>query len=968
MTNKYIYIKLMSNFFSDCIDLDEYFEKWDGITAPAIKTGYSKDGKDLNELYQPYDGISDKVPILEYSVNDVDLSDIFLRNPNFNGINIICYSKTLYQEDLDNYFWPVKLISTSSLLTITITFGENLTFNTDQEYFIICSDNIIIEGNYKDITINNVSGYPGLFQNGNNNENGYTNIKINNLNMISQSSTLSNNNGWILQEYFGKGQNIPEELCFINNCTTDINCSSSSIWEGLVSGRYSNGIICNYCSSFGAISGGGIFGRFTTYCIANNCYSEGQIGNDIVNFGSGGIYASNCNSTNRAYNCYSTGNIYYSNGYGSGGICGEQNDVVLYNSYSLGTIGSNTGNNSTPCGGIFGNNSHGMAINCYSAGIIQNNSVGIGNNINIINCYIANGNWSDIEANSKLIETPIEINQFGNIWTNYNLSSNSPYYLTSNLNKYYTQNINSIYFIQKESTTLIYNDINNISLNNNYKLKIGDIYYESIARINGYVEFTFIPDNNQYFNLSIYDNSNNLITENVIIRSINNIINTTIIITNDVLNDFDWPIIIEGGTNTNTIDITFESDITLNNKLNFFIINSEYININGNNQIITIDNVFEYPGLLNNNLSFTNITIKNINMSSLGSSTISESNAWICQQNFNYENEQSIFINILNCSTDNNCSSLYSKNGLICGSYSKYIICNNCYSYGRISGGGIFGSFITSSQAINCFSTGQIGGDNFNFGSGGIYSYSCDNTNSATNCYSTGDIYYSNGWGSGGICGESNNIFISNCYSTGIIGYNSGNSSRPCGGIFGTNTSSGSAHNCYSLGLIQNSSVGIGASNESNCYIANNNWNNTNARIDTSGNPVLINTPIYDTNGNLINPNGTIWSDTDSSNINDNWLFTFLGYTPYSNELITTFSQSIKPGDSSVSALNINDYIYSIVSINNELPNLYSEITISETTGIINTATNINLGTYIIKVKQFSNNKYTMTDFELTII
>ncbi len=190
----------------------------------------------------------------------------------------------------------------------TITLAENLTFYSSQ-YFIIASNGINIQGDNYTITINNISGYPGLIQC----NTAYTNININNLGVLSVGSSLSPFAGWIFQAIIG----IFSVTCY--NC-------------------YSTGEISN--------NSGGIFGIGSSGT-ATNCYSTGEISN-----GSGGIFGYGGSGT--ATNCYSTGAIG-----NSGGIFGTGSSGIATNCYSTGAIIGG--------GGIFGPGL-GTAINCYCIG------------------------------------------------------------------------------------------------------------------------------------------------------------------------------------------------------------------------------------------------------------------------------------------------------------------------------------------------------------------------------------------------------------------------------------------------------------------------------------------------------------------------------------------------------------------------------------------------------------------------
>jgi hypothetical protein len=88
-----------------------------------------------------------------------------------------------------------------------------------------------------------------------------------------------------------------------------------------------------------------------------------------------------------------------------------------------------------------------------------------------------------------------------------------------------------------------------------------------------------------------------------------------------------------------------------------------------------------------------------------------------------------------------------------------------------------------------------------------------DNRAAIQNCYSNGLIYQSS---MGGIVGYNNYGMISNCYSTGAI------SGSSAGGIVGSNnTVSGTIQNCYSTGAISGTNAGGIAGNSNDASIQN---------------------------------------------------------------------------------------------------------------------------------------------------
>jgi hypothetical protein len=123
---------------------------------------------------------------------------------------------------INNANWPVQIINTlpSSSNVLTLLFNTDITFSSTigntNGYFIIGSQYITINGNNKIVTIDSITSYPGLIQNGDASNNGFTYININYLGVItSNNSTLANFGGWIGKRYFGKG--ISSSIIYITN-------------------------------------------------------------------------------------------------------------------------------------------------------------------------------------------------------------------------------------------------------------------------------------------------------------------------------------------------------------------------------------------------------------------------------------------------------------------------------------------------------------------------------------------------------------------------------------------------------------------------------------------------------------------------------------------------------------------------------------------------------------------------------
>jgi len=337
--------------------------------------------------------------------------NIYIRD---NGIGNIEYKVGL-SGSYSALSFPCTINNTGSPTNITTNFLTNLTFDSSTNYFICGSSNIIFDGAQNTITLDGISNYPGLIQNGTSSNDGNNNITVQGFIVTTiNGSGLSYEGGYVCQSYFAKNKinNI------VQNCSSDgiingsggicgryaaystgnlsiLNCHTS----GLMNGTYTGGIC-------GADAGNGDYGSGINGLVnITNCYSTGGI-NAPYGGGICGFNASNVNITN----CYSTGNIGVTFDYANGGIVGGYSannggNTVVRNCYSLGRIG--TGNVSgAPNSGIVGwYSSQGGTleiIDCYSLGdIISVNASGIcggtSTNTNITNCY----SFGDISGNTS---------------------------------------------------------------------------------------------------------------------------------------------------------------------------------------------------------------------------------------------------------------------------------------------------------------------------------------------------------------------------------------------------------------------------------------------------------------------------------------------------------------------------------------------------------------------------------------
>jgi hypothetical protein len=429
-------------------------------------------------------------------------------------------------------------------------------------------------------------------------------------------------------------------------------------------------------------------------------------------------------------------------------------------------------------------------------------------------------------------------------------------------------------------------------------------------------------------------------------------ISTSATITQSDINGFSWPVIINSGSSSSPVVVTLAEDLTISDPNQYFVIESEYVEFNGNNYIITLDNTNGYPGLLQNGTSsligYDNVTINNVHVVSNGSSLI-DYGGWIGQSYFGASVAN---VSINNCSSSgyisyagggitgehsnvaaDHCHSTGNMSDAAGGIYgeSSNGIATNCYSLGNIgnAGGGIFGN-ISDGSASNCYSTGAIGGQG-----GGILGNGA--TGTTTNCYSTGDIIADYG---GGIIGAGGNGTAVNCYSSGSIGTNAG-------GILG-GFSSGTANNCYSLGTLGSGAGGINGSpffgSFTNCYFTDgNDWSDADA------------------NDNLIDVS-TVWTVFGSDMPYKLSSFNEIIYSPATeskseNALITSPTGNFSTGT------------YSIVSINDADPSDQPSVTIDATSGMLS-FTNSGAGSFTSKIIYTDNSdgSYQVSDYTLNIL
>jgi hypothetical protein len=284
--------------------------------------------------------------------------------------------------DSNLYTWPITIDGGTASSPVVITFGDNITLTNVNNYFIIGSDYVTIDGNNKTVTISGVTGvtkYPGLIQNGTVSANGYSNITVRNINITSNNSTLRDSYGWICQPYFCIGSS---GINTISNCT---NRGPISAYAGGIAGY-----------AFAEASSG-------TNTITN-CTNSGPV--SVTNAGgiTGSSFAKLSTGTNTITNCTNSGPVSVTN---AGGIAGSffastsTGTNTITNCTNSGTVTNNAGG---IAGGAFAAFSSGTnkIQNCYTISSVI--SYNIQSNF-VINSFGDNGQWVTANALQYILKT-----------------------------------------------------------------------------------------------------------------------------------------------------------------------------------------------------------------------------------------------------------------------------------------------------------------------------------------------------------------------------------------------------------------------------------------------------------------------------------------------------------------------------------------------------------------------------------
>jgi hypothetical protein len=850
--------------------------------------------------------------------NTSNFTTVFTLN-YFLDCAIINQSTILTQADLptDDACWPILINGGTSAAPVTVKLAEDIVLTGPNRYFIIGSDYVNFDGADKNVTIKDINNYPGLFNNGDSSNNGFSNVNITNVNVKADNSTLIDGSGWVVQQNFAKAAtNVVIDNCSSNgNLTNFANAgiagSNLAINGGEVivrnchaSGNIyaaSHGLISNDCGNNG-------------YVLIENCYTTGN----ILSQNSAGLVGQICASNNgtvKINNCFTTGNISGTNcqglvasGIGSSSSANSTGGLYITNSYTLGNVTNITGEEDNACSGFIGEPAtldddslyqNIYISNVYVAGKIDKNSYpivppSIEKTLPFYSFYYAaNGNWNDCEANKRLDPDTIPNKANNNIWIDINKHSNNvPYRLGSfnnftyiyNKNNYFIDNgvLNNTRFnISYYNTNLVENQKYTLK----YDVKVIDCVKPSCNLLN-YNCIGFKTTGNKL--LSIETKEYPIKYFDVEILK-NNKINKSMKFKQSDIEKYSWPVYVNNNDKCKKLLLQLDSNLTLEGQDKYFIINGNNIKVDGKGYDIIIKDTLGYQGIFRN-INNSNITIENIKTSSVGLSGLARYSGVTGQVFFGngVNNKNNTINNIMNdmdidnvycggvlgrysIATITNCSNTgdingFGTGGIVGNSFNGTI--TNCSNTGDINGevaGGIAGVDFANNKDIislidNCSNTGNISGSNSGGIQGGYFFRKVDTNpqSKIINCFNSGLIIGAYG---GGIVGTTCLISINSCKNTGDI--NGIDAGGICGDYFGYLQNNLSITNCSNTGNITGERaggiVGSDANNEGNNLSIENCSNTGDINGDRAGGIT----------GDLANNFGDNFSVTNCSNTGD---------------------------------------------------------------------------------------------------
>jgi hypothetical protein len=283
---------------------------------------------------------------------------------------------------------------------------------------------------------------------------------VNNGNIITQSA-----GGFIGVN--SSGGITADKLITITNCINNGNLRAE--WTGGIIGRGNKNISLTNCVNTGSVSGtesGGLISDLTSGNIfITNCCNAGSVTNSSIGFVRGIISGSNPVTLLNISTSQNVGDI-------SGGCAGfigstaASTTAVVGNCYSTGNVVSG--------GFAFFKSLAANTVTLRNAyafrGVIADSSTFTSSNV-----YAANGAWSDITANSILLNTPVDYTA-GNIWIS--IAPNTPYYFSSSLiRNLYSPNSETIPTISNYTTNPM--SVSNRSLANPFR--IANVSYTGLS-------------------------------------------------------------------------------------------------------------------------------------------------------------------------------------------------------------------------------------------------------------------------------------------------------------------------------------------------------------------------------------------------------------------------------------------------------------------------------------------------------
>jgi len=425
-------------------------------------------------------------------------------------------------------------------------------------------------------------------------------------------------------------------------------------------------------------------------------------------------------------------------------------------------------------------------------------------------------------------------------------------------------------------------------------------------------------------------------------------------------------------TNTNTaaglVIVLFITDVTLTTSSDYFVCASSHIqfgspslNSGGSRPTITVDSVLAFSGLIENSGGNSNINVYNLHVHAINGSALNTAGGWIGQRYFGGSDNY-----VINCSSDGD---IIDGGGGIVGQDASNVHIIGCWSLGQIGGtyaGGIVGLYAGTVTIDGCWSEGLISG----IQAGGILGAYASTSTRVSGCYSIGDI---TGLQAGGIVGSNASGLVVASYSSGnIVGTNSGgivgsNSSfvavvnnsysvgaigPTSGGIYGGSGLSPSAWGCYVCGALLGANGQIFAGSTTipaNCAYSAGGWSSSTA------------------NATLFNV-GTAWIEIVA---NQPYELNNMGYTPYTNAIITTSTQTLVHSSastvlkgSSTNGAIVSGQSYTIVTGGGV------GVGINATSGVISTTSSTPSATYTLLLRNTvsgTTNGYSLSTYTLTV-